>query len=66
MNINRQEKDLQNIFQYIKETIRVGLLLLEELLLLLTYLLYQMWVEKKIKPENKYYKRQKMGTKNER
>ena len=64
LKIKKLGKDLQNIFQSVKETIHVGIIILEELYLLLTYLLYQMWVEKKTKPENKSQQQQKEDTKN--
>ena len=51
--IKKLGKDLQNTFLSVKEIFHVGIIILEELYLLLTYLLYQMWVEKKTKPENK-------------
>ena len=64
MKIKKLGKDLQNIFLFIKEIFHVGIIILEELLQLLTYLLYQIWVENKIKPENKSLKQQRKDIKN--
>ena len=53
MKIEKPESGLRKTDLSIKETFRVGILLSEELYLLLKYLLYQIWVERKTKDESK-------------